>query len=160
MLPLKITEYIPCWSISSRWPDTETTAVPSPSSLLYKHGTLHLAAWNECSKHLLQTQGRFSFLPFVLSTERISPFLASSPARIMCYSKLLLQDAVGKLDTPVSSLYNEFSVRNTALATSTGVKRLCRVPRQSKNFFFLFIPAAQPRHSRPRWWTPALVSSS
>lgn len=96
---------------------------------------LQMTAQSSCCKP------RAGFPSFLLScpqlTERISPPPASSPARIMCYSKLLLQDAAGKPDTPVSSRYNEFSVRNTALATSTGVERLCRVPGQSTMFFYL-----------------------
>lgn len=78
---------------------------------------------------------RTGFLFFLLScpqlTERISPPPASSATRIIGYSKQLLKDAAGKRDTPVCSPYNEFSVRNTALANSTGVKRLYRVPGQS-----------------------------
>lgn len=54
-----------------------------------------------------QNQDRFSFLPsFVLPTahtERLSPPPAASPGGTTCYSKLLLQDAAGKVVTTVSS---------------------------------------------------------
>lgn len=120
--------------------DLTSRQQPCPAPALCFANTAHYTSQLRMTAQSICCKPRAGFPFFLLScpqlTERISLPPASSPARIMGYSKLLLQDAAGKLDTPVCSRYDEFSVRNTAWKNSTRVKRLCPVPGQSTFFFF------------------------
>lgn len=149
----------PCWSISSRHLfSTRQRLCPAPA--LCFTNTAHYTSQLQMTDQSIYYKPRAGFPSFLLScpqpSERVSPPPASSPERIMCYSKLLLQDAAGKLDTPVSSRYNEPSIRNTALATNT---ELCRVPGQS-TIFKKFYPYCPAQTSQITLVTPAQVSSS
>lgn len=107
------------------WHGDNSCAQPQLSASQTWHTTPRSSEW--LLKASVANPGQVLLPSFCLvhSSQNEYPPPASSPVRIMWYSKLLLQDAAGKLDTPVSSLYNEFSVRNTASAASAEVKRLC-----------------------------------